>query len=61
MKQHKLIRHRDDGTFEPVTPGKPLSLGRFSTHARALVALNIYQHFISIGLCDLPRTMTAIK
>lgn len=61
MKQKNLIRHRDDGTFEPVTPGRPLSLGKFSNETRALVSLKIYQHFISIGLNEIPRTMTPIK
>lgn len=61
MRQRKLIRHRDDGTFEPVTPGMPLSLGRFSSKARALVALKIYMHFLTQGFNEIPRTMTAAK
>lgn len=61
MRQRKLIRYRDDGTFEAVTPGVPLSLGRFSSKARALVALKIYLHFLTLGFNDIPRTMNAVK
>lgn len=61
MRQRKLIRHRDDGKFEPVTLGMPLSLGRFSSKARALVALKIYLHFLTLGFNDIPRAMSAVK